>query len=50
MQVLKAKSPILPYPATTRVKKEAIFNPFDAARHARQRKQKRPRKCHESLI
>ena len=50
MQVLEAKRPLLPYPAITRVKKEAIFDPFDAARHARQRRQKRPQNCHESLI
>ena len=50
MQVLGAKRPLLPYPATTRVKKVPHFYLFQAKRAQRETREKEPRNYHESLI
>ena len=50
MQVLGAKRPLLPYPATIRVKKVPLFDLFQARRPQRETREKRPRNYHESLI
>ena len=50
MQVLETKRPLLPYPATIRVKKVPLFDLFQAKRAQHETREKEPRNCHESLI